>query len=284
MRLVRLFIVIILGLMVFSGCARQSMNTSVSKDGNKVILDYCDYLKKLDTRELNSISLAINRFNQIKSQDKTINDDLYRYFYNIYNAVIDNYNDSVETEEEVRALDKDVLEKNGLVVIGGEAGTFLYGKAYFIPSVFGDYVTNEVKEFLELTAEARFMRGEGYMFEDGYLTLTWDEVADLIVKYENYFFKYPHYDVETDAALYNLDYYLYLFTQCLDTITFSYMSDDNGNEFELRDSYTRFFEIYPQSRYHPILKGYFEIINNNGFKFDEHARQYLIKNGIEVMK
>lgn len=123
---------------------------------------------------------------------------------------------------------------------------------------------------------------EGYIFEDALLTMSWNDLSDLIVLYEKYLPQYSTYNVEIKKAQSSLNFYLRTYTQYLDTQTFSYMSGESDNDYELRDSYLRFIDIYPDSKYQPLIKGYLAILEDNGFKFDDKAKKYLKNNGIDA--
>lgn len=230
--------------------------------------------------EINSIPLAINKCKKNIQSNKSVNDDLYRIFCDFYYSMIDKLNSN---QEDIDKLNENDLEINGLVRITGEAGPFLHKKSNFIKSIFYDYVSEGVQKYIDIENKASILMREGYLFEDALHTISWNDLSDLIVAYEKYIEAYCTYWFEIRKAQNSLNFFLIVYTQYLDTQTFSYMSGESDNEYELRDSYLRFAKIYPDSKYQPIIKGYLEILKNNGFTFDDKAKKYLSKNGIEVL-
>ncbi len=184
----------------------------------------------------------------------------YRSFSDFYYGVINRINYS---QIDLYDIPEDVLLNNGLKLIDGEAGPYIHGKISFIMLFFYDYLSEGVQKYLDLENEYQILSGGGFIFEDALLTMSWDELSDLIVLAEYYINSYPSYKIEVEKVQRDLRLYLYIYTQCLDTLTFAYMSDETDNEFELRDSYIRFIKQYPDSKYQPIIKGYLDILNKN---------------------
>lgn len=255
----------------------------IRNDGSPLSIEYADYLLSLDLTDISSITQAANKFNSMISDEKSINDSYFRSFYDYYYGIINRINYSgMYSNLDLYDIPKDVLSSNGLRLIDGEAGPYIHGKLDFLISFFYSYVSEGVQKYLDLEKEYQTYSGGGFIFEDALLTMSWDELSDLIVKCEDYINSYPSYEIEVEKAQRDLRGYLYIYTQCLNTLTFAYMSDETDNEFELRDSYIRFIKQYPNSKYQPIIKGYLELLNKNGFKLDNKAKEYLINSGIEV--
>lgn len=139
-----------------------------------------------------------------------------------------------------------------------------------------------VQEYLELNYDERISRGTGFLIEDALFTISWDELSDYIIRFEEYLDKYSEFTYVANKVLQSKDFYIYLYTQCLDMYTFDYMRYDYGNPNEHSDSFNRFIETYPHSKYHPIILGYIDILEKNGFVYDETAKKYLKECGIKV--
>lgn len=279
-RIISISVVLFL-IVVFVGCGRFNSAHNIRDDTSPNVNAFINFLSTLDKTDLNSVNQAVTKFEDLKSKNKSTNDELYRLFYDFYYKVIDYYNSSYYQGDLVKIKESD-LKRNGLVVIEGEAGPYIFEKLSFIKSIFSEVVSEGVQKYIELDNEARTLRGGGFIFEDALLTMNWDELSDLIVKYEDYINNNLSYKIEVEKIQEDLNFCLYIYTQCLDTVTFAYMSDETDNEFELRDSYARFIKEYPKSKYQPIIEGYLDILKENGFILDNTAKEYLIKNGIEV--
>ena len=114
----------------------------------------------------------------------------YRSFSDFYYGVINRINYS---QIDLYDIPEDVLSSNGLNLIDGEAGPYIHGKLSFIISIFNEHLSEGVQKYLDLENEYQILSGGGFIFEDFLLTMSWDELSDLIVKAEYYINSYPSY-------------------------------------------------------------------------------------------
>lgn len=276
--------------------------------------NYYSYIKGLSTKDVKSISLAVNKFKSsaVILTDKNTKDDMFRKFKVLYGSVIKNIQDTyfVQTESEEmlnyitsqttkdpenikwdiilnnltlgegisdQALKDKLsqLKNNGLQVNIEEGMFFINEEPTFILSNFSSYVSQEIKDFLSLKSKDL---KEGYS-EDASLTITWDELSDRIASWDNYTKKYPS-SPETIDAKNLLKGYVLTYFYGMDNSSVTGHSEDMVLIDALQKSYERFMQKYPDSSYYPIVRNYYNMLLNNNFKINDQSQAFLKSNGI----
>lgn len=273
---------------------------------------FYNYVKGLDPSDVKSISLAMTKFKSSAAAitDKNTKDDMFRTLRNLYNNVITNASNSF-TQQQTAELNqymnnvtskgsslnwqkiidnlnsdnnitdqelKDklaLLNQNGLRVETSEGTFFVAESPDYLATNTSKLVTNGLKEFLSLRSND--LKG-GFAYDAG-LTISWDELSDRIVNWENYTKSYSSYPEISEAS--NLiKKYLHTYFYGMDNSPVSNIAGDRVLIDELQKSYERFMQKYPNSSYYPIVRNYHNMLSNNNFKITNEALAYLKSNGI----
>ena len=277
------FFMIIILMFCITGC--METNRLLNKNVTNPAKIYTEFLSEQQVDDLNSITNAVNRFFELKSDIKSENDEMFSLFHTFYYKVIGSFENrlhKIGTDDEFKKLDASTWVNNGIVVINSEAGLNAFEEPSFLKTIFYYSVSKGVQEYLELNYDERISRETGFLIEDALLTISWDELSDYIIRFEKYLDEYSEFTYVANKVLQSKDFYIYLYTQCLDMDTFDYMRYDYGNPNEHSDSFIRFIETYPDSKYHPIILGYIDVLEKNGFVYDETAKKYLKECGIKI--
>ena len=136
-----------------------------------------------------------------------------------------------------------------------------------------------MQDFLKIRQSEFEQAGRTYLVEDAALSITWDQLSDRIVDWQNYLDKYPDYPGKKEVEGY-ISFYLdlYLLNFGLDNTP---MFINGVLTDEVRMSYERFIEKYHGTKYHGIVKEYYNLLKKHDFNITEEAKNFLADNGIK---
>lgn len=142
--------------------------------------------------------------------------------------------------------------------------------------IFEPYTTEAAKEYLKLAA---FERGHGFLFDAG-ICITWEELADRIVSFEEYLDKYPQSIFADNAKETHNDYIYWLLMGCDNTPTFDWSeSEDRKLNADVYESYQNIIDTYKHRNLAKILKEYCDLLNENNMlrskAVDEFIQQFI---------
>lgn len=222
-------------------------------------LNYCKY-----------VGIAYKEFASRASEDKSINDMMFKEFYDFYYQF-----------EGVGAYDIDredpVLKENGFQVIGYEEGPYIFCEPDYLKNNFTDYVSDKLKDFIIVDRKDKMLGG--YIITDALLCIERDELSDIIIEWENYLKKYPDPDWTTEMAKNKIRGYMLVYAS-VDLESFSDMRGETKREEDILRSYKRFMEKYPDSKYYQFIKEYYQLLKNEGVKETENGKKLLKKFGL----
>jgi hypothetical protein len=238
---------------------------------------YKEYLGDLLPQHIRSITLAENAYKNLITGDKNQNDKLFRLFREFYASVIsENQDYYMDGGKETSG---DIFTSYGLRINVSECGDFIAEDPEYLPAHFSAALSDGLKEFLLIRKKHYDQSPATYLIEDAALSITWDHLSDWVIDWEEYIDKYPDCeeakDAESDLRSF-LD--LYLLDFHLDNTP---MFNNGILSKELQKSYSRFLELYQDSRYYSLVKGYYEILKKNGFRLNEEAKSFLAGHGIK---
>lgn len=250
----------------------ENIYESLAGENSKEI--YKSYLSTLSSDKCTSIRSAYNMFTCL-AEDERDNDELFELFYMFYIEVINKIHDTFSNGN---VIDDDELKRNGLIALVYEEGKYIFADPKYLKEKFSQYVSEDVKEFIHLEAEEKELI-RGFIISDGVLTIERDSLGDLLANWEEYKSKYNKIKWINDIVEDKVNTYIKLYTD-LNRMTFSEMGGSIAKEENILKSYRRFVELYPTSKYHELIKKYYEILLGNGVKETEQTRELLQEYGI----
>ena len=200
---------------------------------------------------------------------------MFELFYKFYNGVEPDYS-------LIDEYDADDLKRNGLVVLIHEEGSFIFQEPKDLEEKFSQYVSEDIKEFIRLKNVQNEIFS-GFLITDGLISIDRDDLADLIVTWEKYNSKYNRIKWIYDEVEENIDFFILVYTE-IKLKTFSDMASSAPFKEKLLESYKRFIEVHTESKYHPLIKEYYELLIDNGVQETEQTRELLKKYGVKVIE
>ena len=209
---------------------------------------------------------------KLKSLNKEEADELYEQYLETNNTILENLNiehdkllsggingihnkDTAEnfTDEEMKIANK-FLNKYDLELWYFARGSYLIREVPdFYYKTFKDYVTDDYKEYLEITSKEN---EKSYVADSG-LSISLEELGDRIITWENFLEKYPNSKlndkVNNTCNSYRRDYILGV----------------SGGIYDYKENlkeYNRFIKKYPDSPTTELLDCYLTELNINNFE------------------
>lgn len=213
-------------------------------------------LKSLSKTEANKLYKAYHEKNfeaiaKIEKKEHLILENFYSIFSNEENGKAPH--DSIQQKEAL-------LKKAGLKFSeDGEGGVYFSPHHLFYYNIFKDYVTDDYKEYLALEAKDN----EELWAADAAIGISWKELGEKVLGWENFVHKYPKSDLYADV---NNTYstYQYWFLFGLDNTTVMENTEgSNHNKIypEIKKDMEEFVNTHPDS---PTAKRAKRILDNDG--------------------
>ncbi len=265
------FVVVCILLLQHFNLLAKTNNTS-----NNLVMKYQRYVKKLSVRDINSIKLALNESKKYMTKNKRQNDGIFRTFYSFFENV--QYNISEDFNKGKLKLEEKDLNKYGIRIGFSESGDFLDEKPDFIYTNFANVVSAGLKRYLEILNK-EMKQTRTYVIEDMGLSISWNELADRIIAWEQFSKDFSDYPEAKDAKS-KKDFCLYIYIA-------SYLDNTplflNGKlTDDTKASYERFVTKYSNSSSFDLIQGYYQILKENDFVLNQKAIDYLKSNKIDT--
>lgn len=286
----------------------DTLNMEKQEINEILVSSYTNFINSLSSKDLKAVPLAIQIYNTYaeKSQDTNINDQMFISFVEFYNTFVNEAKYMLFTQEELINLsifneedfqftfkqltdikNEDYRERvklamdSGLDVCRGYEILIVDEQKSFLYDNFSPTVSEPLKKYLELRQE------DIYTDNLPYLSYSWNWVSDRLVVWEKFHKENPTFFEKNsldDFLDYYIDFYISYYTdESYDNFNFPVKTEQGIIRDEVRRSYERFMEKYPDSRFYKIIKGYYEILSDNWFVFNTEAKDFLSANGIPVM-
>ena len=255
----------ILNVEVYAGQVVSKKNTAVSEKQSEVFLNQ-KMLNEIESKK-NNIIAKLKSSNQ-KEADRLFNqyyNEMSEYFYENGNEILnENIRNKSFNKTELNEINSKILNKYGLILEYAGEGTYAVGaRPDFYYNIFKDYVSDAYKEYLKITAD----KNEGNFADDAGITITFKELADRIIVWENFMKKYPAADkdlkknVKEKVLQYRNAYILGLDnTPTMSSGKNPSILEKNNREFN------RFIKDYPKSPTAEIIKYFQKNYKNKGIK------------------
>lgn len=255
----------ILNVEVYAGQVVSKKNTAVSEKQSEVFLNQ-KMLNEIESKK-NNIIAKLKSSNQ-KEADRLFNqyyNEMSEYFYENGNEILnENIRNKSFNKTELNEINNKILNKYGLILEYAGEGTYAVGaRPDFYYNIFKDYVSDAYKEYLKITAD----KNEGNFADDAGITITFKELADRIIVWENFMKKYPAADkdlkknVKEKVLQYRNAYILGLDnTPTMSSGKNPSILEKNNREFN------RFIKDYPKSPTAEIIKYFQKNYKSKGIK------------------
>ena len=255
----------ILNVEVYAGQVVSKKNTAVSEKQSEVFLNQ-KMLNEIESKK-NNIIAKLKSSNQ-KEADRLFNqyyNEMSEYFYENGNEILnENIRNKSFNKTELNEINNKILNKYGLILEYAGEGTYAVGaRPDFYYNIFKDYVSDAYKEYLKITAD----KNEGNFADDAGITITFKELADRIIVWENFMKKYPAADkdlkknVKEKVLQYRNAYILGLDnTPTMSSGKNPSILEKNNREFD------RFVKAYPKSPTAEIIKYFQTNYKSQGIK------------------
>ena len=255
----------ILNVEVYAGQVVSKKNTAVSEKQSEVFLNQ-EMLNEIESKK-NNIIAKLKSSNQ-KEADRLFNqyyNEMSEYFYENGNEILnENIRNKSFNKTELNEINNKILNKYGLILEYAGEGTYAVGaRPDFYYNIFKDYVSDAYKEYLKITAD----KNEGNFADDAGITITFKELADRIIVWENFMKKYPAADkdlkknVKEKVLQYRNAYILGLDnTPTMSSGKNPSILEKNNREFN------RFIKDYPKSPTAEIIKYFQKSYKTKGIK------------------
>lgn len=255
----------ILNVEVCAGQAVSKKNTAVSEKKSEAFLDQ-KILNEIESKK-NNIIAKLKSSNQ-KEADRLFNqyyNETSEYFYENGNGILnENMRSKSFNKAELNEINSKILNKYGLILEYAGEGTYAVGtRPDFYYNIFKDYVSDAYKEYLKITAD----KNEGNFADDAGITITFKELADRIIVWENFMKKYPDADkdlkknVKEKVLQYRNAYILGMDnTPTMSSGKNPSILEKNNREFD------RFIKAYPKSPTAEIIKYFQKNYKTKGIK------------------
>lgn len=255
----------ILNVEVYAGQVVSKKNTAVSEKQSEVFLNQ-KMLNEIESKK-NNIIAKLKSSNQ-KEADRLFNqyyNEMSEYFYENGNEILnENIRNKSFNKTELNEINNKILNKYGLILEYAGEGTYAVGaRPDFYYNIFKDYVSDAYKEYLKITAD----KNEGNFADDAGITITFKELADRIIVWENFMKKYPAADKDLKKNVKEkVLQYRNVYILGLDN-TPTMFSGKNPSILEKNNrEFDRFVKAYPKSPTTEIIKYFQKNYKSKGIK------------------
>ncbi len=301
----KFFSVSLIGLIVllsFSAChktTRENKNAGNRSDSFKTndtlklnvpdakLLEYSKFLSSLDSSNINSASIAAEKFKEIfTSQRVGLCDSGYVMFQALYDTLdlklnekiqqdTTDFNPLIKNESLPRKL-KDLkaqYQKCGFDLTSSEGSVYIVQDRSFIANIFFPIVSETMKNYLiEIQTESK----EGFATDDA-ISILPQKLVERIIWYEKFIAANQNFVFIDNCNNYRKAYLTYLLSGYKKTSLFT-----NNNDKILTSYFTIAFKYllqkYPTSETAIIVKPYFEAITHKQFDTEKQLfKNYIIK-------
>lgn len=248
---------------------------------------YAVFLESLPQNDIESIHKAIAEFKTLAGTDPAENNLMFLAFRAFYYSVLQKTNDNLYAEEtKISDFDNAALRRNGLRIMDFDAGSgrcFGQRPAFFCTE-FQGYLSGSLNEYNLIHKAELLETGDEekglYLFDDLGMMITWDQLADRIVKWETYLAKYPQSPLKnTVESAIRIYINVYTTGSGLES-TPAYRSGLLRDK--VKASYKRFIKHYPESQFHSLIKEYFTLLRQQRFSLTPEIIDFLRQNGIDT--
>ena len=272
----------------FFGIPDISNPVVYSAEEQKQVADFQTIADGLPMDDIPSALELLRTFKALASDVHT-NDALFLEYEEAMQSISESLNSSMEGELPDESTIMDAIENGFLLVEEDEFPHFILRPDFFCDT-FSSYVSGPIQAMLELRKKHYYFADEHDFIENTTLMVTLDQLAEMIVDWENYLNHYSDF-IDITPVAYNLDYYLKIYIGSNQIENSGYYLDmgvdQNGNQVlkladEPKESYRKFIENYSDSICNPIISELYQIYEENNFLYTVDIESFFIKKGLDV--
>ena len=217
-----------------------------------------------------------------------VNDALFIAYEEYMQIVCEGLNSVYEEEpfddDEINAA----IENGFLYIPVGDDSAYFILRPDFLKDTFAESVSAKLQAFLNLLVKHYNFHISYDFIENETLMITLDQLAEMIVDWENYIRVYPDVSNRSDIEM-NLDYYLKIYIGSIQIANSGLYTragvDENGEELyklmdEPRQSYIKFVENYPDSAACPLIAELYHIYSENDFLYSIKVEEFFKEYGL----
>ena len=252
------------------------------------VADFQTAVKDLPMDDIPSALELLRAFKSVASEIYT-NDALFLEYEETMQSVAEGLNGSIEEEMPDDTTIMNAVENGFLLVEEDDFPHFILRPDFFCDT-FSPYVSGPVQAMLELRKKHYYFAGEHDFIENSTLMVTLDQLAEMIIDWENYLNRYREF-IDIAPIAYNLDYYLTIYVgsnQIENSGFYLDMGTDQNGDVLLKladeplESYQKFIENFPNSLYTPIISGLYTVYEKHNFLYTVDIEIFFIENGLDV--
>jgi hypothetical protein len=263
-----------------------------SEDAQRRVSEFQEAVAGLSMDDVASALELLQAFRRLAAGDAS-NDALFFAYEESMQSIAESMNSDLEGAGPDAAVISDALENGFLFVEEPESPHFIL-RADFFCDTFFEYVGPAVQNLLELRKKHYYFADGHDFIENSTLMVTLDELAEMVVDWENFVDRYggggemPSAQIGDISS--SLDYYFKVYIGAIQVENsgfYTYVGVDVSNETvikladEPRQSYMKFLENYPDSRFRQAVSDLFQIYESNDFVYTPSIETYFSEHGYE---
>jgi len=248
---------------------------------------FIDIAEQLALDDIPSAAALLKAYRDL-AFDGPVNDELFFKYEEHMQFICEGLNSVYEEEPPDDETVNDALENGFLFIEENEYTAYFILRPDFLKYTFAESVSARVQAFLNLLTKHYDFRN-GYDFiENETLMITLDQLAEMIVDWENYIRVYPDVTNRSDIEQ-NLDFYLKIYIGSIQIENSGFYilagTDENGETLyklmdEPRQSYIKFIENYPDSAACPLIAELYQIYSDNNFLYSIDVENFFKAYGL----
>jgi len=261
--------------------------TSYSPEVLSQIEEFYDIASQLPLDDVPSAAALLMAYRRL-ALDGPVNDALFFIYEEHMQFICEGINSVFEDEPPDDETINDALENGFLYIQENQYSNYFILRPDFLKYTFAETVSARVQAFLNLLTKHYDFRN-GYDFiENETLMVSFDQLAEMIVDWENYIRVYPDVSNRSDIEV-NLDYYLKIYIgsiQIENSGLYLFEGTDENGELlyklmdEPRQSYIRFIENYSDSAACPLIAELYQIYHDNSFLYSVAVEDFFRAYGL----
>jgi len=248
---------------------------------------FIDIAEQLPLDDIPSAAALLKAYREL-AFDGPVNDELFFKYEEHMQFICEGLNSVYEEEPPDDGTINDATENGFLYIEENEYTAYFILRPDFLKYTFAESVSAKVQAFLNLLTKHYDFRN-GYDFiENETLMITLDQLAEMIVDWENYIRVYPDVTNRSDIEQ-NLDFYLKIYIGSIQIENSGFYilagTDENGETLyklmdEPRQSYMKFIENYSDSAACPLIAELYQIYSDNNFLYSIDVENFFKAYGL----
>ena len=241
--------------------------------------DLAQQAGKLDQARIESVLTLADAFEKLAAgQSAECISKMLTEFVGFYESALLKYDQSVPVPYDAPDTDAAAQKlKADLAKVGWEI-KYSEGMAYVGQS--GGWIVKRFKnilppEWIEYYAISDPETEKGFA-DDAALMITWEELAGRIVSWDRFLVKHPDFPLKRGISE-TVKLYLNIYLSGIDNTPVTVNYDDPKLHPELKQSYEAFLKNNKDSKYYPLIDGYWRVLSENDFQVNDKTRSYVAK-------